>query len=65
VQWHSVGRGNSQLFHVHNPAGKAAGRLPLVGKIAHRTRAGSGIDRTFIPRWVLHRHAVEPMVHWL
>ena len=22
-------------------------------------------DRTFIPRWVLHRHAVEPMVHWL
>jgi catechol 2,3-dioxygenase-like lactoylglutathione lyase family enzyme len=21
-------------------------------------------DRTFIPRWVLHRHAVEPMVHW-
>jgi hypothetical protein len=22
-------------------------------------------DRTFIPRWVLHRHAVEPMMHWL
>jgi|SRR5215831_533398 len=23
-----------------------------------------GIDRTLIPRAALHRHAVEPLVHW-
>ena len=29
------------------------------------TSPGRRHDRTFIPRWVLHRHAAEPMVHWL
>jgi hypothetical protein len=35
--------------------------MPVHGRLAHYPRH----DRTFIPRWVLHRHAVEPMVHWL
>lgn len=37
-----------------------------IGTRAHDPRrTSSRHDRTFIPRWVLHRHAVEPMVHWL
>jgi hypothetical protein len=70
----SVGgqRGQSKQVSSFDPA-PATDPNPRAQRHTVTTRAGSpdaaaiGMrhDRTFIPRWVLHRHAVEPMVHWL
>jgi hypothetical protein len=49
------------LARVGPPAVNTTDRQP--GR--SRPTRGTRHDRTFIPRWVLHRHAVEPMVHWL
>jgi len=47
----------------HGPS--AARRAASSGSRFGEAVSSSRHDRTFIPRWVLHRHAVEPMVHRL